>query len=150
MNKRELNICKVLNVARNAIAHTLDPLPDKWRKEMERLAYGGGSGIRWKKDVSKNLNQTLRVLLALVCSRLLQVRFRTHLTKLRKVHGERWKSLWVEKILPNMDLFGNIEEEERLAYEVDLAIVKGLAEKRKLEYAGKTKKIKPGIASIIS
>jgi len=138
IEQREVNICKVLNSARNAIAHNLEPLPDKWRKEMERLAYGRGSGIRWKKDVSKDLNQILRVLLALISSRLLQARFQTNLNKLRKEHGERWKSLWVEKMLANMDLFGT-PEEERLAYEVDLAIAKELEEKGKIQHAGKNK-----------
>lgn len=106
---------------------------------MERLAYGRASGIRWKKDVSKDLNQTLRVLLALISSRLLQAKFKTHLSKLRKEHGEQWKSLWVEKMLANMELFGNQEEEERLAYEVDLAIAKELEEKRKMQDASQKK-----------
>jgi len=106
---------------------------------MERLAYGHASGIQWKKDVSKDLNQTLRVLLALISSRLLQAKFKTHLSKLRKEHGQQWKSLWVDKMLANMELFGNQEEEERLAYEVDLAIAK-LEEKRKTQDASQKKK----------
>ena len=130
IERREVNICKVLNSARNAIAHTLEPLPDKWRNEMERLAYGRASGIRWKKGVSKDLNQILRVLLALISSRLLQAKFKTHLNKLRREHGEQWKSLWVEKMLSSMELFGNEEEEARLAYEVDLAIAKEVQKKR--------------------
>jgi hypothetical protein len=62
---------------------------------MERLAYGRASGIRWKKGVAKDLNQILRVLLALISSRLLQAKFKTHLGRLRQEHGEQWKSLWV-------------------------------------------------------
>ena len=138
IEQREINICKVLNSARNAIAHTLEPLPEKWRKEMVRLAYGSGSGIRWKKDIFKDLNKTLRVLLAIISSRLLQARFQTHLTRLRKNQGDRWKSLWTEKMLANMDLFGNPEAEERLAYEVDLVIAKELDQKRKHEDFNKT------------
>jgi hypothetical protein len=133
IEQREINICKVLNSARNAIAHTLEPLPEKWRKEMVRLAYGSGSGIRWKKGISKDLNKTLRVLLAIISSRLLQARFQTHLTILRKDHRDRWKSLWVEKMLANMDLFGNPEAEKKLAYEVDLLIATELDEKRNHE-----------------
>jgi len=139
IKQREVNICKVLNSARNAIAHTLEPLPDKWRKEMERLAYGRGSGIRWKEGISKELNKTLRVLLALISSRLLQAKFKTHLNKLRQEYGEQWKSRWVEKMLANMELFGNQEEEERLAYEVDLAIAKDMAEKRNMRGSSQKK-----------
>jgi hypothetical protein len=139
IERREVNICKVLNSARNAIAHTLEPLPDKWRNEMERLAYGRASGIRWKKGVSKDLNQILRVLLALISSRLLQAKFKTHLNKLRREHGEQWKSLWVEKMLASMELFGNEEEEARLAYEVDLAISKEV-QKKKTQDGNQTKK----------
>jgi hypothetical protein len=128
VEQREVNICKVLNSARNTIAHTLEPLPHKWKNEMERLAYGRASGIRWKEGISKDLNKTLRVLLALISSRLLQAKYKTHLNKLRQEHGEQWKSRWVEKMLANMELFGNQEEEERLAYEVDLAIAKDLEE----------------------
>jgi hypothetical protein len=126
IEQREVSICKVLNSGRNAIAHTLEPLPDKWRKEMERLVCGRASGIRWRKGVSKDLNQILRVLLALISSRSLQAKFKTHLNKLRQEHGEQWRSLWVEKMLANMEFFGNEEEEARLAYEVDLAIAKEL------------------------
>jgi hypothetical protein len=63
---------------------------------------------------------------------MLQAKFKTHLNKLRQEHGEQWKSLWVEKMIANMDLFGNHEEEARLAYEVDLAIAKEL-EKKKIQ-----------------
>jgi hypothetical protein len=139
IEQREVNICKVLNSARNAIAHTLDPLPDKWRKEMERLAYGRASGIRWKKGVAKDLNQILRVPLALIASRLLQAKFKTHLGRLRQEHGEQWKSLWVETMLANMELFGNQEEEARLAEEVDLTIAKEL-QKEKMQDGNQKKK----------
>jgi hypothetical protein len=106
---------------------------------MERLAYGRASGIRWKEGISKDLNKTLRVLLALISSRLLQAKFKTHLNKLRQEHGEQWKSRWVEKMLANMELFGNQEEGERLAYEVDLAIAKELEEQRKMRGSSQKK-----------
>ena len=126
IRERELNICGVLNKARNAMAHTLEPLQEKSRKEMERLAYGKGSGLTWKKDVSKDLNQVLRVLMAYLAAPLLQAKFRTHLQKLRNDHRERWHSLWVEKMLANMDGFGDSATEEKLAQEVDLIIAKEL------------------------
>lgn len=137
IEQHEFACCSVLNSARNVMAHTLDPLPDKWKKEMERLAYGRGSGIRWnKKLVPKDLNETLRVLLALISSKLLQAKFRTHLNKLRKEHGEHWEKLWVEKMLANMELFGT-PGEERLAHEVDLEIARELEAKRKVANVNK-------------
>jgi hypothetical protein len=45
----------------------------------------------------------------------------------------------VEKMLANMELFGNQEEEERLAYEVDLAIAKDLEEQRKMRGSSQKK-----------
>jgi hypothetical protein len=45
----EVACCRVVNSARNKIVHSLEPLPRKWIVELERLAYGKGSRIRWKK-----------------------------------------------------------------------------------------------------
>jgi len=125
---REVAYCKVLNSARNSIAHSLKPLPEKWRVEMERLAYGKGSGLRWKKGISKELNKTLRVLLAMIASRWLQAKFRVNLRKLREENKERWGALMTEKLMANLDSLGT-PEEERLAYQVDLQLAKEMVRK---------------------
>lgn len=122
--------CAVLNQARNSIAHSLDPLAEKWKVEMERLAYGKGSGIRWKQNRPKSFNETLRVLLALISGDWLRARFAGHLRKFRD--NERWKDLMVEKAFINLDIFlgkDGREGEDRLEDEVDLELLRELKEK---------------------
>jgi len=126
------NCCSVLNAARNSVAHSLEPLADKWKIEMDRLAYGEGSGINWKKDIPKDLNQTVRVLLALISASWLKARFRVHVLKFREENRERWVELMMEKAMANLDVFlgkEGREGEDRLAYEVDLELARELKNK---------------------
>src|SRR5438132_584742 len=90
IGEHEVACCSVLNSARNSVAHSLEPLAEKWKIEMDRLAYGKGSGINWKENIPKELNKTLRVLLALISACWLRARFRVHVLKLREENRDRW------------------------------------------------------------
>ncbi|SRR6266545_5348155 len=129
IGEHEIACCKVLNSARNKIAHGLQPLPKKWRVELERLAYGKGSGLEWKKNVSRDLNQVLRVLCAYVGSCWLRARADVNLGALKEKHIERWRELLKEKMRGKyhlIDIDKRNEHEAHIVSEVSLALLREL------------------------
>jgi len=140
LNEHQIACCMVLNKARNNIAHSLEPVSEKWKVEMTRLAYGKGSGIKWRGNVPKNLNETLRVLLALISTAWLRARFRVHVLKFREENIERWKDLMTKKAIANLDVFLGKEGpagEDKLSFEVDLELAREIKGKGRKQNSGK-------------
>jgi hypothetical protein len=135
IGEHEVACCSVLNAARNSIAHRLEALEEKWKIEMDRLAYGKGSGINWNENIQKDLNKTLRVLLSLISACWLGLRFRIHVRKFREENRPRWVELMTEKTMANLDVLGKEGRaaEEKLANEVDLQLAREVKAKSKKE-----------------
>lgn len=100
---KELAICRVLNSARNATAHGLEPLPEKWKIELERLAFGPR---RKREAQKKGITATLRVLITRIAAPWLYIRYHHNLQKLQEQnrqklqeqHAERWQKIMTRKL----------------------------------------------------
>jgi len=123
IGNKEENICAVLNKARNALVHKLDPLPDGVILEITRLAF---SKARRKPNPS-DFNKVLRVLVAKVSVARLRVGFQKNLAKLRAEHRERWLALLKKRLYDNLALLGEDENSpamRKVLREVDDALVR--------------------------
>ena len=100
---KELAICRVLNSARNATAHSLEPLPEKWKIELERLAFGPR---RKREAQKKDITATLHELIACIAAPWLYIRYHDNLRKLyeqnqhklQEQHAERWQKIMKRKL----------------------------------------------------
>ena len=91
---KELAICRVLNAARNATAHGLDPLPEKWKVELERLAFGS----RRKREVQKrDIFATLEVLIGCIAAPWFYARYYYALRKLREQNVQKLQEQHAER-----------------------------------------------------
>ena len=126
----ELACCRVLSRARNSIAHQLGPLPDKWRRELDKLTQRAAASEAWK-EVPVGLNKTLCVLLAALSHAWSHVKFNYHWRQLRDVHGERWVDIYVEKAKEARANNLELPDEQTLKYEIDLQLAKELREAKK-------------------
>lgn len=120
---KEENICAVLNKARNALVHKLDPLPDATVKEIARLALGK---VRKRPDPS-DLNMILRFLVATISAAWLRVSFQKNLAKLRTERRERWLALLKKRLYDNLELLGEDDNSPAMLKtikEVDAALIR--------------------------
>ena len=124
LDQRTLACCSVLNSARNSIVHRLDALAEKWKIEMERLAYGRGISLRQKRNPTRELNKTLRELVAVVAIARFESTYHSKLNKLRRENRDRWMELMIEKLRKNTG-----SDREELSYEVDLELARELSAK---------------------
>ena len=127
----ELRICRVLNSARNAVAHSLEPLSEKWRVEVFRLAFGH-SKVENEVSEAEIWRKALVELIIYVAAPWLYAAFQSKHSALRKQHKNRWMELMAEQLQTVPDLnavVDNATEHKRLAEEVDLLLVKELQDK---------------------
>ena len=122
IEEEQHRVCSVLNSARNALAHKLEPLDEKWRVELKRLAFG-----RRKKSAenNKSFQDMLIDLIAIVFASCLHARFHYKRYQLRERYRDRALELLKQKIHEN--LMSPIEnardlDGELLNLEVDLQI----------------------------
>jgi hypothetical protein len=124
---KELRICRVIGAARNAAAHTMGPLPEKWRTEMERLAFGKKATRQMPEP---SFRETVHELLVPIVAPWLYVRFRSNHQLLRENHKDRWLKLVSERLSANPELAALVESDpknpalEALINEVDLIIAR--------------------------
>lgn len=121
----ELEVCRVLNSVRNCVAHGLEPLPDKWRTEILRLAAWGRSPT----SSPPLFDEALIRLVAHVAGPWLYARFHSAKKHAADQHRTRWMELMTErlKMHPNLEsLLQNEEERKRLALDVEAALGKEL------------------------
>jgi hypothetical protein len=117
----EMNVCRVLNSARNNAAHGLEPLPDKWRTEIMRI--GGGSGVN--KDNPKDLHTALVGLVTRLAGPWLYARVGKAKTDLLDQHRQRWIELAAERLenLPDPgNVISNSEELQKFGLSVSIAL----------------------------
>ena len=131
----ELAVCRVLNSARNSIAHGLEPLPEKWVIEIQRLACRRAPG-RGTAERTRRLDGALKELITQLAAPWLYVRFQTKRRTMKDLHAKRWKEIMVEKLAAYPDLqavAGDDTLRDRLCRQVDLDLAKELAPKKKTE-----------------
>lgn len=126
IGEEEHRVCSVLNSARNALAHELEPLANKWRIEFNRLAYGS----RHRSTNNRNdFAKTLIELISIVFGSCLRARFYHKRFQLREQYSDRWRELIKQKIREawtSPDESAAALDEELLALEVDLQIARDL------------------------
>lgn len=126
----ELAICRVLNAARNSIAHQLDPLPEKWATELRRLAFGRKGQDSSIAKGKPGLHAALSQLITRLAAPWLYARMQARLESLRKENGDRWKELMAERLEKEPDPENVLVDEvrrEAVVIEVELALAKELA-----------------------
>jgi hypothetical protein len=120
----ELAICRVLNSARNAMAHALEPLPEKWKVELKRLAFGSQ---RKRNGQKKDMAITLKALINRINAPWLYARYKHKRQKLwEQQHAERWQKIMRRKLR---------EKPELLTLDVHDPIFQAVAEEVDLELA---------------
>jgi hypothetical protein len=128
---KELAICHVLNSARNAMAHALEPLPEKWKVELERLAFGSQ---RKRDGQKKDMAVTLEALITRIAAPWLYARHNHKLQKLREQHAKRWQEIMERKLREKPELLTLDVHDlnfQAVAEEVELELAK--------EWRGSTK-----------
>jgi len=120
----ELAICRVLNSARNALAHNLEPLPQKWKVELERLTFGS----KHERNGQKNdLSAILLELFIMIAAPWLYVRHYHRMKNLREQHKDHWLEIMKKKLRENPELLKlDVKDPNFLAAteEVDIEIAK--------------------------
>jgi hypothetical protein len=100
IGEKERTICQVINKARNAMAHSVDPLPEKWRIEMHRLA----QGLEIHKSDPKDLNKIVMGLMVKITAPFLYTRRRHYIKNVMKNHPDLWNQLLYKKMDERPDL----------------------------------------------
>ena len=133
----ELNCCRVLNSARNAIVHDLGPLPEKWKRELKRLTQKKASTGGWRDVKEKDPIKSLYVLLATISNAWVHVKYHHNRLKMREENGDRWIQIYMAKVKEKgIDYVHNLDP-EMLNYEIDLELAKQtLGDKKLGERAG--------------
>jgi hypothetical protein len=128
----EFVCCKVLNRCRNSIAHDLEPLPDKWRLELERLTKKEGERKGWK-HLEPGLIKSLFVLLATISHAWTHAKFNQNWKQLRQAHGDRWIELYTLKMKDAEQKNLGVLDEINFSYETDLELAREVQQQRNLE-----------------
>jgi hypothetical protein len=126
IREQEHHACSVLNKARNALAHKLEPLPEKWRVELKRVA----SVIKPAPDDDPDsfyviLRRVVGVVLGCRNKRVFEYRR----TRLRHDHGQRWLEIMKHKIDEEM-MSDEKFDEELINIQVDLQLVREVNERK--------------------
>ena len=120
IREEEHCVCSVLNSARNALAHKLEPLPQKWREELKRLSFRAP----WEPSEDRDsLQLILRKLVTIILARREHMMFHHRRFMLREENGQRWFEVMKQKIgeaFMSEDVF----DEELLQLQVDLQIAR--------------------------
>jgi hypothetical protein len=114
----ELNVCRVLNSARNSAAHGLEPLPNKWRVEIMRLGQS-------HRSEPKTLRDALLNVIGRLAGPWLYARVMNAKAALLEGHRERWIALAEERLqqLPDPDkVISDGEEVQKFGAEVSIAL----------------------------
>jgi hypothetical protein len=124
IGEEQHRVCSVLHNARNALAHKLEPLANKWRVELNRLAYGR----RRKPANDQNDFSNMAIeLISIVFASCLRARFYHKRLQLKHQYSDRWLEVMKQKL--HETLTSPIEtadglDEELLKLEVDLQIAR--------------------------
>jgi hypothetical protein len=128
IGEEELRICRVLNKARNTVAHALEPLPEKWKIELVRLAFGrrekGGDN-----EPKRSLDEALGQLVVLIAAPYLYASFQSKFQNFRTENELRWRELMVEKLTANpegAEIANDEAKRGELIREVDLELAREL------------------------
>jgi hypothetical protein len=129
IREQEHHACSVLNKARNALAHKLEPLPEKWRVELKRVA----SVIKPAPDDDPDSYYViLRRVVAVVLGCRNKRVFEYRRTRLRHDHGQRWLEIMKHKIDEEM-MSDEKFDEELINIQVDLQLVREVNERKSKE-----------------
>lgn len=126
IHEEQHRACSVLNSARNALAHKLDPLPQKWRDELERLSWAV------KVDPTKDegsFQAILRKVVAIVLGRREKMMFNHRRLKMREEHRQRWHELMEQKVHEVL-MSGNAFDQELMNLQVDLQLAREVNQRK--------------------
>jgi hypothetical protein len=118
---RELNLCRVLNSARNSAAHGLEPLPQKWRVEIMRLGCRADAGGLEPKD----LREALLNLVTIMAGPWLYAKVGKARVEIIDQHRQRWIEMAEERLRKFADperLIADAEELQRFGLEISIAL----------------------------
>lgn len=130
----ELNVCRVLNSARNEAAHSLDGISEKWRAELIMVA-SGKTASRIDSDRPLSLGEALPEIIALIAAPYLHLKFQSRLKAFREDNKRRWLELMKEKLRAHPELIHAPADDPRAistARDVDLIIARELATSTRL------------------
>lgn len=130
IREEEHRACSVLNKARNTLAHNLEPLPDKWRLELKRIA--SIIKVTDPKEDPDDFYVILRRVVAVVLACRNKRVFEYRRAMLRHEHGHRWLELMKEKIDEEMSSDENFDE-ELVSLQVDLQVAREVNEAKNKE-----------------
>ena len=129
--ERETNICRVLNSARNHVAHRLEPLPDKWRLEIMRLNFRAGATA--KGTDKQTLQVAVSGLVTLIAAPWLYARTKQAERQFHEQHKERGIQLLNELLKSHPDptsVIGDKDELHRFMTEVHKTLLKEIGAAR--------------------
>lgn len=124
--EQEHRACSVLNSARNALAHKLEPLPQKWRVELKRLA--SVVKVPQTDEDPDDFYGILRKVVAIVFGRRNHMLFHHRRARLRDEHGQRWLEIVKQKI-DEAFMSGEFDE-ELINLQVDLQIAREVKQRK--------------------
>jgi hypothetical protein len=119
IREEEHRACSVLNKGRNALAHKLEPLPEKWRVELKRIA----SVIKSDDKDPNEFLVILRKVVAVVFGCRNKRVFEHRRAMLRHEHGQRWLEIMKEKLHEALMSDDKVDE-ELLQLQVDLQVAR--------------------------
>jgi hypothetical protein len=126
IREQEHHACSVLNKARNGLAHKLEPLPEKWRVELKRVA----SVIKAAPDDDPDsFYVILRSVIAVVLGCRNKRVFEYRRARLRHEHGQRWLEIMKDKIDEEM-MSDEKFDKELINIQVDLQVAREVNERK--------------------
>jgi hypothetical protein len=118
---REMNVCRVLNSARNCAAHGLEPLPDKGRVEIMRL----GCRAEASGSEPKDLREALHNLVTRMAGPWLYARVGRAKVEILDQHRQRWIELAEERLSKLADperVIADAAELQKFGLEISIAL----------------------------
>jgi len=134
LGQKEYSICRVLALARSAFK-SANSLPQKCKTEILRIAYAHFKREPPRIGSHTPFEEVVRVLLAILSARWLEVRFKKKVYDLRRRYRHRWSSLMKKTLWANLDLLAldaDSPENQRAVEQVDIELVKRLRAEKKL------------------